>query len=74
MTLGFKVILCIVRPYSNIVRRRSILWRRSKLCSNTVAYCGVKIHEKTFDNECNICYRKFICQSLMSKDCISKAV
>ena len=74
MTLGFKVILCIVRPYSNIVRRRSILWRRSKLCSNTVVYCGVKIHEKTFDNECNICYRKFICQSLMSKDCISKAV
>ena len=74
MTLGFKVILCIVRPYSNIARRRSILWRRSKLCSNTVAYCGVKIHEKTFDNECNICYRKFICQSLMSKDCISKAV
>ena len=74
MILGFKVILCIVGPYSNIVRRRSILWRRRKLCCNTVAYCGIKIHDKTFDNECNVCYRKFICQSLMSKDRISKVV
>ena len=35
------------------MRRRNILRRRSKLRSNTVVYCGVKIHEKTPDNECN---------------------
>ena len=53
---------------------RNILRPRSKLSSNTVVYYGVKIHEKTSDNECNICCRKFICQNLMTKRCISKAV
>ena len=42
---------------SNIMQRRNIFRHRSQLHSNTVVCCGVKIHEKTSDNECNICDR-----------------